>query len=371
MGKDINNRKNKILYIITQSQWGGAQRYVFDLAVGFKDEFEVAVACGTGGNLIGRLEKEGIQVFRLKNIVRQISPWRDLLCFWDLYFLIRRQRPNIVHTNSSKAEILGNMAARLAGVKKIIFTAHGFAFNEDAGFLKKRIYIFWEKIANLFCDRIICVSNFDMERALENGIASREKMMVIHNGIEIREEKEIAKIEKEKIVIGSVANLYQNKGLEYLIQAAAILKDRNLGNLEFQIVGEGPKREFLETEIKKSKLDNFKLLGFKEDAKKYMENFDIFVLPSLKEGFPYAILEAMAIGLPIVATRVGGVPEAVINEENGFLVESKNPVDLAEKIGILIADQELRKKFGSRGRNLVRENFSLTKMLEETKKVLR
>lgn len=371
MNTASRSNNQKILYIITQSQWGGAQRYVFDLAVGFKDEFEVAVACGAGGNLIGRLEKESIQVFRLENMVRQISPWRDLLCFWELYFLIRRQRPDIVHTNSSKAEILGNMAARLAGVKKIIFTAHGFAFNEDAGFLKKRIYIFWEKIANLFSDKIICVSNFDMERALENGIASREKMIVIHNGIKNRERFEIAKVEKEKFIIGSVANLYENKGLKYLIRAAAILKDKNLGNLEFQIIGEGPARKFLEAEIEKFKLDNFKLLGFREDVESQMKNFDLFVLPSIKEGFPYVILEAMSLGLPIVATGVGGVPEAVIDEENGLLVESKNPDDLAEKIGILIVNQKLRKVFGNQGYVLAREKFSFAKMLAETRKALR
>ncbi len=362
--------KKKILYIITQSQWGGAQRYVFDLAVGFQAEFEVSVACGGDGRLLEELEKNKIKVFKLKNLEREIDAKKDWLAFWEIFKLVKMERPDVVHTNSSKAEILGNLAARLAGTKRIIFTAHGFAFNEELKFFKKQFYVFWERFANLFSDRIICVSHFDLASGLKNKVAKKEKMTVIHNGIEIKEQVLVLSKEKEKIIIGSVANLYKNKGLEYFIRAVAILKVEKLNNLEFQVVGQGQERKFLETEIKRLSLDNFKLLGFQAEPEKYLQQLDIFVLPSLKEGFPYAILEAMSNSLPIVATRVGGIPEAIVDGKNGFLVESKNPQQLAEKIKSLVNDPQLRQTFGKRGREIVEKEFPLAGMLEETKKLL-
>ena len=173
----------KILYLITQSEWGGAQRYVFDLAVNFKDKFEVAAAFGGEGGLKNKLDEENIRNFTLKNLVREINPWRDFLAFWEIYRLIRKTKPDILHTNSSKAEILGNLAGWLCGVPKIVFTAHGFVFNEELGFWKKKLYIFLEKMAGFFADKIICVSGFDRAAALAHKIAGKNKLVVIHNGI--------------------------------------------------------------------------------------------------------------------------------------------------------------------------------------------
>lgn len=361
-------QKAKILYLITQSEWGGAQKYVFDLAVGLKDEFEVAVAFGGEGELQNRLAEKGVRTFVLKNLIREICPWKDFLGFWEIYKLIKKEKPDILHTNSTKAEILGNLAGWLAGTKKIIFTAHGFVFNEDLGLCKKKFYVFWEKLAGFFADKIICVSEFDKIAALKNGIARENKLRVIHNGIEIQDYAGKENAERGKIIIGTVANLYKNKALEFFVAAAAILNKKHQ-NLEFEAAGEGGERKFLEGEIKKYGLKNFRLLGFKNNPENYLQNFDIFVLPSVKEGFPYAVLEALSFGIPVVAAEVGGVPEAVEDEINGFLVPAKNSEMLAEKISQLIQDPQKRMAMGNAGREKVQKEFSLQKMLEKTRKL--
>jgi len=362
-------KKAKILYVITQSSWGGAQKYVFDLAMGFKEEFEVLVAFGGEGQLQERLQQAGIRTNRLKNLVREIHPWRDLLGWWEIYRLIRKEQPDIVHTNSSKVEILGNLAAWLAGTKKIVFTAHGFVFNEELGFCKKFFFVFWEKLAGILANQIICVSDFDKRSALKNRIVSKKKLYVIHNGIEISKEKMLcAKREDDKIIIGTIANFYRNKGLEFLVQAAAKLNEK-LPNLEFWVAGDGGERQSIETIIEKYQLDNFKLLGFQERQYDFLRQLDIFVLPSLKEGLPYVILEALLLGLPVVASRVGGIPEIITDGENGFLVEPKNVQMLAEKIEILLKNGQLRAKFAQRGQDRVRTHFSLERMIRETKDV--
>ncbi|MFA7208804.1 MAG: glycosyltransferase family 4 protein [Parcubacteria group bacterium] len=364
-------KKAKILYIITQSSWGGAQKYVFDLANGLRGEFEVAAAFGGEGRLAERLRLAGIRTYGLKNLVREISPWRDFLGLWEIYRLIKKERPDIVHTNSSKAEILGNIAAWLAGVEKIVFTAHGFVFNEDLGFWKKTFFIFWEKLAGLFADRIICVSDFDRESALENKIASAGKLRVIRNGIGIPAENP-ARVGREdgKIIIGTIANFYRNKGLEFLVQAAAELNGK-IPNLEFWVAGDGGERRNIEKAIEKQRLPNFQLLGFQEKQYDFLRQLDVFVLPSLKEGLPYALLEALSLGVPAVASKVGGIPEIITDGENGFLVEPKNSKMLAEKIGLLLGNERLKTEFSRLGQEKIRTEFSLERMLERTKRVYR
>lgn len=363
-------KKAKILYIITQSEWGGAQRYVFDLASGLKDDFDVTVACGGKGPLRSRLEAQGIPVIHLKHLMRPLNPWQDFLAFWEIFSLVWNERPDIVHTNSSKAEIIGNLAAWMAGVKRIIFTAHGFAFNEDAGVFRIALYLYWEKVAAMFATRIICVSEFDRQSALAHNLAKPEKLVVIHSGIEVGADlRNHLRSTDKKIIIGTVANLYPNKALEYFVAAADELNKR-FDNLEFRVIGEGPERKFLVGEIERHKLRNFKLLGFTADPQFALRRFDIFVLTSTKEGFPYSVLEAMAAGLPVVATRAGGVSEAVIDNKTGYLVSVKDSQALSARLEELIKDSELREQFGQAGWERVCSDLSLADMLAATKREL-
>jgi glycosyltransferase involved in cell wall biosynthesis len=369
--------KKKILYLITQSEWGGAQKYVFDLARNFRDEFEVVVAFGGKGRLKKLLDKEEIQNITLSNLVREINPWKDFRAFWEICRLIKKEKPDIVHTNSSKAEILGNLSAALARVPKIVHTAHGFVFNEPMRFWKKRFYIFLERWANKFTSAIICVSDYDRAKALLHRIAPAKKLITIHNGIDAEKfysEKKEPPIESGKFIITTIANFYPTKGLPYLIEAAGLLSPQ-FNDLEFWILGDGKERPFLEKLIRHHALKNVKLWGSKDEKgaylknSEYLEKSDLFVLPSVKEGFPYTILEAMAAGLPIVATRVGGVPEAITDGENGFLLPPADSYALARKISDLRESYAERSKMSRNNREKVRKLFSLETMLQKTKEV--
>ncbi len=383
----------KILYIITQSELGGAQKYICDLALNLEQDFEIFVAAGPEGNweIFNRITKEAesdkiISFIKLNNLVRSINSVKDFLGLIEIFKVIRKIKPDIVHLNSSKAGFVGAAAAKLAGVKNIIFTAHGWVFNEPMFFLKKWFYLLFSWFTVLFCDKIICVSEYDKKVALENNIAPENKLIAIHNGIEdfdylpkdiVRRELGLAIKNKniywDGFLIGIIANLYKTKGLEYLIKATYLIKSQ-IPNSKFQIliIGEGDERQNLEKLIRKFKLwDIVFLVGNISEAKKYLKAFDLFVLPSAKEGLPYTLLEAMSANLPVIASRVGGVPEIIEDGIDGFLVPSKNEKVLARKINEamdLVKGDEID-KIRDAARSKVKKDFSFDKMLKKTKEI--
>ncbi len=367
--------KTKILYIITQSSWGGAQKYVFDLATNLPEDFQVTVLCGGNGELISRLKAKEVKVKVMKNLIRPIRPFTDAICLWQLRSFIKKEKFDIVHTNSSKAEILGNISAWLAGTKKTIFTAHGFVFNEPGSKFKKKIFINLEKFANKFADRIICVSDFDKKNALKHGISSEKKLTVIHNGIKVANDllgnekikikKNYLKLPEDSVVVVAIANFYETKGLKYLIDASSKIIKKH-PNVYFVLVGDGELREDLKARIKANKIENnFIMPGFRNDIPELLQIMDIFVLSSLKEGFPYVIMEAMSFGLPVVATEVGGVPE-IVNQETGLICRPGEANELADCIEKLIDNPLLGSELGENAKRFVNEKFCFKKMLQKT-----
>lgn len=399
-----SDRKFKIIYIVTQGEMGGAQRYVFDLATNLPASgFDIAVFMGPEKqDLKIALEKKGIRTGIVKNLVRNISPARDVAAIFEIRKIIKAKKPDVVHLNSGKAGFLGSIAAGLAGNKNVIFTAHGFSFLEPISRPAKMIYLWAEKIARRFRKKIITVSESDRKAAIKYNLAKAEQIVTIHNGIDLNSppheegsgeviEDSIAKSamtpswspphEGEKIVIGAIANLYPTKGLKYLVEAAKTVVTK-FPVAKFVIIGEGSERQNLESRIKNLGLEKkFVLLGAVPKASSYLHQFHIFVLPSIKEGFPYSILEAMATGLPIVATSVGGIPEAIDSlqfipspgdgegkgevEASGILVPPKNPRALAAAIIHLLENPNLARTLAQNAKNKVKE-FSLEKMLTET-----
>lgn len=311
----------KILFVITKSNWGGAQRYVYDLATGLsKDQFEVAVALGgtgsknaEGGKLLEMLSASGIRTVFIKAFMRDISLVRELNSFFELIDIFKRERPDIVHLNSSKAGGVGALAARLAGVRKIIFTSHGWAFNEDRNLFTRTVIEVLQWLTVFLSHRTICVSNADVNQVRNWPLVSG-KISVIHNGI-----APITFGTGEKIrnafsagvrITGTIGELNRNKNQQILIEEA-----KNDPNMHVAIVGEGEDRAILEDKIKKYNLESrVKLFGFMpaDDA---LPSFDRFALPSIKEGLPYVLLEAKQAGLPITANRVGGISEILDNTD--------------------------------------------------------
>lgn len=369
----------KILIIITQAEWGGAQRYVYDLAVGLKAKgYAVEAGAGGVGALTEKLKSAGVLCHVFKNLVREINPVKDIGAIFEIRRYVKDNKFDVVHTNSSKAGAIGSIAAKLAGCKKVVYTAHGFVFNEHLPALLKMFYILAEIFASFFRDHIITVSEFDRLCALKYNIAPADKLVTIHNGVD--DGSFLPKEEARKIIlakagvspgneaklVGCIANFYKNKGLEFLLHTAQEVTRKHRDVLFF-VIGDGALRAELEKKIDELGLkNNFFLLGHIPEAEKYLPAFDIYVSASLKEGLSYSLLSASLAGVPIVATSVGGNPEIIQNNISGFLVEPANPVALARALENLLSDPALGPKMSVAGRSYVLENFKFEDMLDKT-----
>lgn len=378
----------KILYVITQSEFGGAQRYVLDLASNLpEDEFEVAIACGrapkdaTGqgeGELVRRAEAAGIPVYPLSSVERRIAPLVDARGFTELTRLFRLVQPDVVHLNSSKAGILGAVAAKLARVPKVVFTAHGLVFHEPLPAWQRTLYRWAEQAARPFRDAIITVSNADRESALRYRLAKPERIVHIPNGIGETAflDRDVARAELEQKtgrafpgrVIGTIANFYPTKGLPYLFAALHEVR-RTHPDLTGIIIGDGSERPHLESLIERNRLaDTVILVGAFPNAAQYLKAFDLFVLPSVKEGWPYVILEAMAAEVPIVATRVGGIPE-ILEPDRGTVVPPADPTTLARAIADILVYPTAAQAATRRAYRAATNEFTLSRMIERTRAV--
>ncbi len=392
METKTESTRKKILYLVTHSEWGGAQVYVYNLALNLDPQrYVIALAVGekevaSRQSWLKDLEKHGVKVWHLKRLIRSINPINDLLSFVEIYRLFKKTDPDIVHLNSSKAGVIGAVAAafykHIFDKKiKVIFTAHGFVFNEKLPWWRKKIYIWSQKIAAFFVDKIICVSEFDKISALNLHIANHKKFVTIHNGIDLKKinfigqpealkllRNKVESLEEKDFIILTIANLYKNKGLDFLVKSAKTIVEK-IPNVKFLIIGEGEERKRLSFLINKLKLkDNFFLLSTLPQASRYLLAADLFVLSSLKEGFPYTLLEALAAGLPIVATRVGGIVEIVEERENGLLVAPADQQALAKAILDLLEDEKLRQTMSINNKKRA-PKFELINCIQETEKI--
>lgn len=389
----------KILYLITKSNFGGAQRYVHDLAIAMKERgHDVTVGFGGSGLLGERLTASGIRTITLPSLLRDISLKNDIRAFREIYQLLRSERPDVLHLNSSKIGALGALAGRCSNVveylrrlarkqsrpTRIIFTGHGWAFNEERGDIERALIgaIHWLTI--LLAHRVIAVSRRTRDQILAFPVPWN-KIVIVYNGI--GEPKTLGKhaareaifsgtlwdgtdIKKDTLVIGTLAELHRNKGLAYAIEAMAMLKNMTDQHIVFIVVGEGEERETLETLIDSLDLRNHVLLaGYRPDAASLLSAFDIFLLPSITEAFPYAILEAGKAGLPIIASSVGGIPEVIDDMESGILIHSKNPSEIARAIMFLIEEPERRKRLAQAIDERIAKKFSLEQMIDGTLRV--
>lgn len=373
-----------ILYVITQGETGGAQNYVAVLAgAAVSQNWTVNVAIGEkGDNWLGqKIEAMGGIIRPLSHLRRAISPIYDIMAVFELAKLYQNIKPDIIHLNSSKAGILGSLASIIYCAKekncKVIYTAHGWVFNEPMALYKTWLYITLEKLTAKIKDTIICVSEYDRNIALVENIASPEKLITIHNGINAEGieflDKESARQEifsanlpdRNEITAGCIANFYPTKGLDYLIDAIHIAS-KNI-KIKLAIIGDGELRPELEKQIKSNNLEsNIILTGKIKNAQQYLLAFDLAVSSSVKEGFPYFLLEAMAAGLPIVATKVGGIPEIIADNETGLLIEARNPAALADKIILLAKNPELMMRLGEAGINRVKIELNQKNMIKKT-----
>jgi glycosyltransferase involved in cell wall biosynthesis len=378
-------KKKRILHIITKSNWGGAQRHVYDLAIGTpKEEFEVSVACGGRGIFFKKLSEAGIRTFPLLKLQRDFNFFSDILSFLEILEIIKNEKPDILHLHSPKAGGLGALAGILAKVPKVIYTAHGWPFKEDRKKWQKWTIYCLSWLTSVMVDKIITVSRDDENKApvyLLDG-----KIETIYPGIG-KQRLASQKAARQKIldrfslpsnekylIIGCIAELHKNKGLEYLIEAVkqVILANKTKERIILCVIGEGEEEKALLKKIEDNNVkDNVFLFGYLDNASYWLRAFDIFVLPSIKEGLPYVILEAGYARLPVIATSVGGIPEIIEDMHSGLLVRSKSAKDLEYAIRFLINEKEKAKLFGKNLQQKIKEEFSLETMLEKTLAIYR
>ncbi|TSC57174.1 MAG: glycosyl transferase family protein [Parcubacteria group bacterium Greene0416_79] len=379
-------QRKKILYVITKGTWGGAQRYVFDLAVALpKEQFETVVACGGNGLLTEKLLASGIRTVLLPSLKRDIRFGKEWRACMELYRLLRKERPDIVHLNSSKAAGLGAAAFRCFQLNnflttksytlKAVFTVHGWPFNEPRGKMMRAILWFLSALTALLATDIITLSQGDYTQGTRMLLQGRA-LHLIRNGIKEthtvpREEARAALAGERRAVLpdmwlGTIAECTRNKGLSYLIRAVAALR----APVTLCIIGDGKERARLEDLAETLGVkDRILFTGFKENAARFLGAFDIFLLPSLKEGLPYTMLEAGSAKLPVVASDIPGIREIISDEKCGMLVPQRNTAALAEKITWLMAHPETRRALAARLAARIKTHFSYSEMVRETTRV--
>ncbi len=362
----------KILYLVTKSNWGGAQRYVFDLATSMKTKgYQVVVVLGGDGILKTKLESQGVRTISIASLGRDVSLEKDMVSLKRIYEIIKTERPDVLHLNSPKAAGLGAFSGRMLGVKKIVYTVHGWTFNEDRPLWQKSEIVLFSWLTMLFCDTVILLSDREQKQTLRFPFV-RKKISVIPLGIQVpnflsrKEAREKLSIPLDAVVIGSIGELTMNKNYLDLIIATTYLPPKN--QFILVVIGDGEQRAEITNEIKKNELSGYSLfIGFKDDASQYLKAFDVFVLPSIKEGLPYVLLEAGLASLPVIATLVGGVPEIIENAETGILIEPRSSKRLAEAIKyLLITHPKEGQVNGNLLRTFVIKKFSFEKMVTET-----
>lgn len=365
MVADDLTEKCEILYLITLGEVGGAQKHVFDLCAHCPDGFEIYVAMGRKGWLWDVLQDMGVSLFEIPFLERSINSLNDIKALRQITTIIDHLEPDLLCAHSSKAGILGRLAAYMRGVPAV-FTAHGWAFTEGVPTIKRNIYTLLERKAAQWCDKIICVSEYDRQLGLRERIAGDNKLVTIYNGIPEADGLAAANPGKSDLVrIIMVGRFAEQKDYSILLRAVKQLED--ITSLEVQLVGNGPL--FTATQQLAEELElkaKVVFLGTRSDVPELLAGADIFVLTSNWEGFPITILEAMRAGLPVIASDVGGCGEAVVHGETGYLVPRNDLESLVLYLNRLISDADLRVVMGNKGRTRYLENFSVEQMVQKT-----
>lgn len=362
----------KVLQVITLSEWGGAQRVVHELTTGLSPRrFQTEVACAPGGPLVEQLRAQGVVVHEVLSMRRNLSPVDDLKTLFFLWRLMRRGSYDIVHCHSSKAGLLGRVAARAAGVPRVFFTVHGWGFanRKEYGVLEAFL-IRAEKWAAKFASTLVCVSKDTRDEGLRRGIAEAMKYVVIYNGLDpikrntaddtLRRETGAGPNDPLVVTAGRLA--YQKDPLSFL-RAAQVIASTG-GHARFVLIGDGPMLTDCQAYIEENGLEGtVSLAGYREDVPELLTGADIFVLLSEFEGLPLTVIEAMQAGLPVVAYAVGGLAEMVEDGVNGYLVRPGDLTGAVHKILDLLADPQRLKRMGVRGREMALARFSRESML--------
>jgi glycosyltransferase involved in cell wall biosynthesis len=368
-----------VLHVITRMIVGGAQENtMLSCALMDRERFTSEIVCGpeTGaqGSLHDACRARGVSLFVEPALVRRPQPALDALVLLRLAARMRRGRYDVVHTHSSKAGIVGRIAARLAGTPVVVHTAHGWAFSREDPPRTRAMWIQLERFCARLCHSIVVVAKADRERGLGAGVGRPAQYELIRSGIEVEryrdtpvdraEARARIGVPDRAFVVGSVAQLNRQKSpLDLVAGFARLAASRPDAHLV--LVGDGPDRAQVERGVARAGLaERVHLLGQRMDVPQILPAFDVFALASRWEGLPRVFPQAMAAGLPVVATRVDGAPDAITPGENGWLVDVGDAETLGARLLELATDPKLAREMGERGRARV-EEFSARRMVEQ------
>jgi len=362
---ELNTRRekhmNKVLHVLTDTNIGGAGRYLFNLLAGLPSKkYEFFVACPGGGELEKELKAREIRYFTLTGGESSLS-FKHVK---EILRIIKKERIDIVHTHAS---LSGRIAGRMAGCR-VILTRHGLDI-KNKGLIKRLIaYI----IARIFTDKIIAISRAVKINLIETGVPA-DMIKIIHNGIDLSRFDLIEPtlrlelgLSNDTTIIGVVARIVGEKGYEYILKAMPKVLELHPSAL-LVIVGDGPlKAQMQELAGKLGIYENTIFLGYRRDVEKLVADFDLFVLPSINEGLGLSLLEAMALGKPVIATEVGGIPEVIKNGKNGLLIPPGDEKALAMAILKILSSKDFSRKLGQVAKETVYEKFSAISMAQKT-----
>jgi glycosyltransferase involved in cell wall biosynthesis len=372
--------RKKILEIIDRPFLGGGQRHLLSLAEHLnREDFEVSVCSAGGGPLEERTRELGLVHYAVAMPKRPLP--RSAAALSALFASVRF---DLVHTHGGVAGLFGRWAAARTRIPAVIHTLHGIHYLHYRNPLNRRIHIGFERWCSRRTDRIICVSDTDLKKALRYGLAPEDKLSVIKNGIDYTRLSESVLspaaamnikaglgIESGRPVIGTVARLHYQKNIPFLIQAAARVAEV-LPDVALLIIGGGPEEERILGLVRELGVErNVFLLGEREDAVELLSLLDLFVLSSRWEGLPYVLMEAGGMAKAVVATAVDGVAEMITHGENGWLVPAGDRQAFSEALLHLLRDGRKREDLGRALQTHVREVYTLDRMVKETERLYR
>jgi glycosyltransferase involved in cell wall biosynthesis len=375
----VSGRPLRVLHVITRMILGGAQETaLLSCALvdpeRFRSEILTGPQTGPEGEMHGEARARGVPLHVEPALVRELDPAKDVVALVRLARFLRRGGYDVVHTHTAKAGILGRIAARMAGVPAVVHTVHGWVFTAEHPAAHSRVYLEIERHFAGWCDSLVVVSENDREEGLALGVGRRDQYVLIRSGIELEAFRDVTLtraaarerlgLPDDAFVVGSVGRLSPPKCPEVAVAAFHRLAG-TCPRARLVMVGDGWQRGEVEAEVGRRGLaDRALFLGLRLDVPELLRAFDVFLLSSSHEGLPRTLPQAMAAGLPVVATRVGGVPNAVTDGVNGWLAEAGDADALGDRLAGLAGDPGLARRMGEAGLARV-EGFSATRMARE------
>jgi glycosyltransferase involved in cell wall biosynthesis len=380
----------RVLRVIARLNMGGPALHVAYLSSGLRRRgYETTLLAGEVGRgeqtMAYVAEELGVEVTTIPHLHREISPIHDLLATFRVARIMREQRPHILHTHTAKAGAIGRIAALLAGRARppiVVHTFHGHVLRGYFGRFRTGVFRWLERLLAPVADALIAVSPEVRDDLVALGVAPASKFTVVRLGIRLEERIGVDRADRaetrralgvadDRFVVGWIGRMTGVKRVDDVLRAFRILRDRRVDAC-LCMVGDGPDRERVEQLASELGVVRHCLFpGYQEDVGQFFSAFDVFVLPSGNEGTPVTAIEALAGGCPVVATRVGGVPDVVRDGEDGFLVAPGAVEELADRLERLAGDPELRERMGGAGRGRVLPRYSVERLIDDVDRLYR